>query len=98
MAPLAPSVGGEAGEETHLSHQRFAMLKFARFFAAAVFAVAACGVVGAAEDKPKPKYTEGSCCDKAEKKGEKCAHKCCQDAEKDGKVCQKCNKPKDDKK
>lgn len=38
------------------------------------------------------KYTEGSCCDKAAKKGEKCAHPCCVAAEKEGKVCTKCNK------
>lgn len=39
-----------------------------------------------------PKYKEGSCCDKAAKKGEKCKHPCCVDAEKAGKVCEKCNK------
>lgn len=38
------------------------------------------------------KYKEGGCCDKAAKKGEKCAHPCCVDAEKAGKVCEKCNK------
>jgi hypothetical protein len=38
------------------------------------------------------KYKEGSCCDKAAKKGEKCQHPCCIDAEKAGKVCEKCNK------
>lgn len=38
------------------------------------------------------KYKEGSCCDKAAKKGEKCTHPCCVAAEKAGKVCDKCNK------
>lgn len=38
------------------------------------------------------KYKEGSCCDKAAKKGEKCAHPCCVEAEKENKVCAKCNK------
>jgi hypothetical protein len=73
-------------------------MKLVRLFAACVFAVSACGIVAhAADDKPKPKYTEGSCCDKADKAGKKCTHKCCQDAEKDNKVCEKCNKPKADK-
>ena len=38
------------------------------------------------------KYAEGSCCDKAHKKGEKCTMECCVKAEKDDKVCAKCNK------
>lgn len=38
------------------------------------------------------KYKEGGCCEKAHKKGEKCAHPCCVSAEKDNKVCAKCNK------
>ena len=38
------------------------------------------------------KYADGSCCDKAAKKGGKCAHPCCVSAEKEGKVCAKCNK------
>jgi hypothetical protein len=38
------------------------------------------------------KYKEGSCCDKAAKKGEKCKHPCCVEAEKGGKACEKCNK------
>ena len=40
----------------------------------------------------EPKYKEGGCCDKAAKKGEKCAHPCCVEAEKAQKVCEKCNK------
>ena len=36
-------------------------------------------------------YKPGGCCDKAAKKGEKCAHSCCVDAEKENKVCEKCN-------
>lgn len=38
------------------------------------------------------KYKEGSCCDKAQKAGEKCEHPCCVKAEKENKVCEKCNK------
>ena len=52
----------------------------------AVVAALAGGAIAA--DK---KYTAGSCCDKAAKKGEKCSHPCCVAAEKDGKVCAKCN-------
>ena len=40
----------------------------------------------------KPKFTAGSCCDKAQKAGKECAHPCCVTATKDGKVCAKCNK------
>ncbi len=49
-----------------------------------------------AEDKKdeKPKFTPGSCCDKAAKDKKECAHKCCVEAAKDKKVCEKCNKPK----
>lgn len=71
------------------------MKKLGGWLLAAVFAVSMAGVAGAKEDAPKPKYTEGSCCDKAEKAGKKCEHKCCVAAEKEGKVCEKCNKPKD---
>ena len=53
----------------------------------AIVAALAGGAIAA--DK---KYKEGGCCDKAAKKGEKCAHPCCVAAEKDGKVCEKCNK------
>jgi YHS domain-containing protein len=49
-------------------------------------------------DLKKKEYTKGSCCDKAAKKGEACAHPCCVAAEKEGKVCTKCNKPKKDAK
>ena len=48
------------------------------------------GTTFAAEKNYKP----GGCCDKAAKKGEKCAHPCCVDAEKEGKVCTKCNPAK----
>ena len=44
---------------------------------------------GIAADK---KYKEGGCCDKANKKGEKCSKGCCVKAEKDDKVCAACNK------
>lgn len=43
--------------------------------------------------KTTPKYQEGSCCDKATKKGEKCIHPCCVKAAKVGKVCDHCNEP-----
>jgi hypothetical protein len=43
--------------------------------------------------KVAPKYQEGSCCDKAAKKGEKCLHPCCVKAAKAGKVCDHCNEP-----
>jgi hypothetical protein len=58
----------------------------------------AVGTFATAEDKKpaeKPKYTEGSCCDKAQKAGKECAHKCCAEAAKENKVCEKCNKPKE---
>jgi hypothetical protein len=47
----------------------------------------------AAPAKAAPKYQEGSCCDKAAKKGEKCVHPCCVKAAKAGKVCDHCNEP-----
>ncbi len=62
----------------------------------ALIAVAAlAGNIIAADEKKadKPKFTAGSCCDKADKKGEKCAHKCCVEAAKENKACEKCNKP-----
>ncbi len=40
----------------------------------------------------KKKYTEGKCCDKADKAGEKCKHPCCVEAEGKNEVCKKCNK------
>jgi hypothetical protein len=54
---------------------------------------------GAFAERPEPKapskrvYKEGSCCDKASKKGEACKHPCCVKAEAEGddKVCEKCN-------
>ena len=39
----------------------------------------------------KPKYKEGSCCDKGSKSGEGCSHPCCVEAAKKGEVCKKCN-------
>lgn len=41
--------------------------------------------------KAAPKYQEGSCCDKATKRGEKCNHPCCVKAAKVAKVCDHCN-------
>ncbi len=67
--------------------------------ALAVFAVAGvlCASVAMAADekKEKSKFTPGSCCAKAEKKGEACAHPCCVEAAKEKKVCEKCNKKKE---
>ena len=70
-------------------------MKLGRFALALAMAFAV-GSLATAADKPaeKPKYTEGSCCDKAQKAGKECAHKCCQEAAKENKVCEKCNKPK----
>lgn len=56
---------------------------------AVVSLVAFMAAVGAEEKK---KYTAGSCCAKAEAKGEKCKHPCCVEAEGKGEVCKKCNK------
>lgn len=56
-----------------------------------VFAVLSLmGMVSAFGEDTKVK--EGSCCDKAAKKGEKCAHPCCVKAAEESKVCAKCNK------
>lgn len=63
-------------------------MKLVSLFAAVAMALAFVGGTIAAEKK----YKEGGCCDKAAKKGEKCAHPCCVAAEKDGKACEKCNK------
>lgn len=57
---------------------------------AAITAMALCSIAFAAEKNYKP----GGCCDKAIKKGEKCAHPCCVEAEAANKVCEKCNPPK----
>ncbi|HSI33460.1 MAG: hypothetical protein ACAI43_01410 [Phycisphaerae bacterium] len=70
------------------------MVKFAQYMLAAVFAVGACTMVSAEEKKEAPKFTAGSCCDKAAKAGEKCKHPCCVAATEKGEVCAKCNKPK----
>jgi hypothetical protein len=70
-------------------------MKLTRWMMAAALAFSFAGISIAA-DKPaeKPKYTEGSCCDKAQKAGKECKHPCCATAAKEGKVCEKCNKPK----
>ena len=47
--------------------------------------------VSVAFSADKPKYKEGSCCDKAAKAGKECAHPCCVEAAKKGEVCKKCN-------
>ncbi len=56
---------------------------------AVVSIISSMAAFGAEEKK---KYTEGSCCAKAEKKGEKCKHPCCVEAEAKNEVCKKCNK------
>ncbi len=63
-------------------------MKLTQFLSVLAVSIAMVGSAFAADHK----YTAGSCCDKAEKKGEKCAHPCCVAAEKEGKVCEKCNK------
>ena len=49
-----------------------------------------------ADDAKKP--AEAPCCAKAKAKGEECKHECCVAAKKEGKVCEKCSKPKKEKK
>ena len=39
-----------------------------------------------------PKFTLGSCCDKAQRAGRECFHKCCVEAALSKLVCEKCNK------
>ncbi len=60
---------------------------------ASVVLLSAADAVPAAPAKAAPKYQEGSCCDKAAKNGEKCAHPCCVKAAKSDKVCDRCNSP-----
>ena len=52
-----------------------------------------CSLVAFAADTnvDNAKFKDGGCCQKADKKGEKCNHPCCVKAAKDGKVCEKCN-------
>ncbi|MBI5396467.1 MAG: hypothetical protein HZA91_14325 [Verrucomicrobia bacterium] len=70
-------------------------MKFLRTLTILAFAVSvSTGVVLAEEKKSEaPKYSPGSCCDKAAKDGKTCEHPCCVAAAKDSKVCKKCNKP-----
>ena len=42
--------------------------------------------------EPVMKFSPGSCCDKAAKKGGSCTHPCCAKAIEAGEVCTKCNK------
>lgn len=63
-------------------------MKIASLFSALIVGLALAGGAIAADKK----YKDGSCCDKAAKKGEACKHPCCVAATKDGKVCEKCNK------
>src|SRR5690349_4082327 len=91
--PEQPTSARPAGKkERHV-------MKLAKWTMAAVFTLAAGGFALAdkAADKAdkgaeKPKITEGSCCDKAKKKGEECKHPCCVEAAKKDTVCTKCNK------
>ena len=57
-----------------------------------ILSVIAMSVLSTGAFAADKKYKEGGCCDKANKKGEKCEHPCCVTAEKDNKVCEKCNK------
>jgi len=68
------------------------MRNLASLLFASVFLFAA-DKPAAAPAKVAPKYQEGSCCDKAAKKDEKCIHPCCVKAAKAGKVCDHCNEP-----
>ena len=63
-------------------------MKLTQFLSVLAVTFALVGSVLAADGKVTP----GSCCDKAAKKGEKCAHPCCVEAAKENKVCAKCNK------
>ncbi len=65
-------------------------MKLVKSLTALSFAAAMLVSVAMAADE-KPKFKDGSCCDKAQKAGKECAHKCCVDAAKDKKVCEKCN-------
>jgi hypothetical protein len=65
-------------------------LPFLLFSSVCLFAADAAPAVPA---KAAPKYQEGSCCDKATKRGDKCNHPCCVKAAKVGKVCDHCNEP-----
>ncbi len=66
------------------------MRNFALLLASGVMLCAA-DAAPSAPLKAAPKYQEGSCCDKAAKKGDKCIHPCCVKAAKAGKVCDHCN-------
>ncbi len=68
-------------------------MKLVKSLTALAFAAAMIVSVSMAADE-KPKFTAGSCCDKADKKGEACKHKCCVEAAAKKEVCAKCNKPK----
>ena len=65
-------------------------MKLVKSLTALSFAAAMLVSVAMAADE-KPKFKDGSCCDKAQKAGKECAHKCCVEAAKDKKVCEKCN-------
>ncbi len=75
-------------------------MKLGRLFVAVALAFSV-STVAFGEDNKKPadkgaekKFTEGSCCDKAQKAGKECKHPCCAEAAKENKVCTKCNKEK----
>ena len=69
-------------------------MKIGRLFVAALLAVSVSSFSFAEDKKPEKKYAEGSCCAKAQAKGEACKHPCCVKAEEGGTVCEKCNKAK----
>lgn len=71
-------------------------MKTSLLTAALLFAsgsLSAADAAPAAPAKVAPKYQEGSCCDKATKRGDKCNHPCCVKAAKVAKVCDHCNEP-----
>ena len=74
-------------------------MKLGRLFVAVALAFSV-GTFAFAEDKKTEdkKAEKPACCAKAEKKGETCKHECCVAAAKESKVCEKCSKPKKDKK
>jgi len=74
----------------HEAARYYAMRNRARLLASVVVLCAA-NTAPSAPPKVAPKYQEGSCCDKAAKKGDKCIHPCCVKAAKAAKVCDHCN-------
>ena len=70
---------------------RWCLMRNFALLLASVVVLCAADTAPSAPPKAAPKYQEGSCCDKAAKKGDKCIHPCCVKAAKAGKVCDHCN-------